>query len=86
MQYLIRQGLKANPKFMGNPDYSTVDNQVFMPFQTGRLKDDESAKLIDEGQKFVPDLIAASKRHPLLILLFNLGKSQIPRDLVTSAF
>lgn len=67
MQYLIYQGLKANPKFMGNPDYSTVDSQVFMPFQTGRIENDESASLISEGKKFVPDLIAASKRHPLLV-------------------
>lgn len=67
MQYLIHEALKANPRLLGNPDYSTVDGQVFMPFQTGRLKEEDAERLIAQGKRFVPDLIAASKGHPLLV-------------------
>lgn len=69
MQYLIHEGLRKNPQFMGNPDYSTVDGQVFMPFQPGRVKVDEAEKIIAEGKKFVPELIAASKRQPILVFI-----------------
>ena len=69
MQYLIHEGLRKNSLLMGNPDYSTVDGQVFMPFQTGRIKEDEADQIIAEGKKFVPELIAASKRKPILIFI-----------------
>lgn len=69
MQYLISEGLRRNPQLMGNPDYSTIDNQVFMPFQPGRFKSEEAVKIVEDGKKFVPDLIAASKRHPLLVFI-----------------
>lgn len=69
MQYLIHEGLRKNPQFMGNPDYSTVDGQVFMPLQTGRMKEDEAENIIAEGKKFVPELIAASKRNPILVFI-----------------
>lgn len=69
MQHLIHEGLRKNPKFMGNPDYSAVDGQVFMPVQTGRMAAEEADEIIDEGKKFVPELVAATKEKPILVFL-----------------
>lgn len=67
MQYLIHKGLKSTPKYLGNPDYSAVDSQVFLPFQTGRIEASEAEALINEGKGYIADLIAETKSKPLLV-------------------
>ena len=69
MQYLIHKKLTGNPSLMGNTDYSTVDAQVFLQLQPGRIDDQELEKIIAEGERYVPDMIAATKRHPLVVFI-----------------
>lgn len=67
MQYLIHKKFTAEPALLGNTDYSSVDAQVFLPLQPGRIPDQEAGKIIAEGERFVPEMIAATKKHPLLV-------------------
>jgi ABC-type transport system substrate-binding protein len=69
MQYLMHKELEANPNDLGNPDYSSVDAQVFLPFQTGRIKGEETESIINSGYAYVPALVAATQKHPILVFL-----------------
>lgn len=44
-----------------------IDPQIYLPLQKGRLDDTESQKIIDEGKKFIPSLLAATKKKPLKV-------------------
>lgn len=67
MQYLIHKKFTAEPALLGNTDYSSVDAQVFLPLQPGRIPDPEVQKIVAQGERFVPEMIAAAKKHPLLV-------------------
>lgn len=67
MQYLIHKKFTAEPSLLGNTDYSSVDAQVFLPLQPGRIPDQKVEQIIAEGERFVPEMIAATKKHPLLV-------------------
>ncbi len=78
MQYLIHEKLSKSPHLLGNPDYSAVDGQVFLPLQTGRIHDDEVSKIIEDGKRLVPELIAATKREPLVVYVSEENNWLIP--------
>lgn len=67
MQYLIHKKLSHNPGLMGNVDYSTIDPQIFLQLQPGRIPNPEMERIIAGGEKYVPEMISTSKRHPLLV-------------------
>ena len=46
---------------------NSLDPQTFLPLQAGRLDDAEAMAIIDRGEKFVPDLVAAAKNEPLIL-------------------
>jgi len=51
------------------------DPQTFLPFQAGRLNDEEAESIIVKGEAFVADLVTASKAHPL-VLAYVKGSQQ----------
>jgi len=63
-QYLVHEYLKSHPEFLGNPSYTAVDAQIYLPFQAGRLDEADVNSIIETGKKFVPDLLAAAKKNP----------------------
>ena len=67
MQYLIHNAFAKNGKLLGNTAYSSVDGQVFLPWQTGHLEEAEVEALIAKGRTFVPELILASEAEPVVV-------------------
>jgi len=67
MQYLIHKTFTTEPALLGNTDYSSVDAQVFLPLQPGRISDQEVERIVAQGERFVSEMIAATKKHPLLV-------------------
>jgi ABC-type transport system substrate-binding protein len=72
IQYLILR--KAAPQIMSALDESrsTLDYQFFLPLQQGRLSDNEFNEIVDEGEKWVPELISRSKLRPIHIAYSNM--------------
>lgn len=52
----------------------TFDPQIFLPLQHGRLKEDIVKNKINEGSKYVDQLILESKNNPILIKTINTEK------------
>jgi ABC-type transport system substrate-binding protein len=43
------------------------DSQSYLPFQAGRIESEEAERMIKEGEKYIPSLLADSLKSPLLI-------------------
>lgn len=68
LQYLVISYLESHSRELGNPLYTSVDSQVYLPLQSGRVDEAIVSKKIDAGQDFVNELrIAAKKNPPVLI-------------------
>ncbi|MCK5074634.1 MAG: ABC transporter substrate-binding protein [Bacteriovoracaceae bacterium] len=46
----------------------TVDPQVYLPVQAGRLQDEVASKIISEGAKYIDEFINASKANPIFLV------------------
>jgi ABC-type transport system substrate-binding protein len=68
LQYLIHEYLKNQPAVLGNPTFTTIDPQVYLPLQAGRLQEEEAEALIESGKQFVPELLFAAKKNPLVLI------------------
>ena len=68
LQYLVYEYYKKNPAAIGNPIYTKFDMQVYLPFQAGRIEDNEVDLIIEIGKKYVPDLIEAAKLNPPVLI------------------
>lgn len=65
MQYLVvRHVLPELPKYL-NMKRVSLDPQFVAPLQEGRLSKEEIDNIINEGEKWVPDLIEHSKLKPI---------------------
>jgi ABC-type transport system substrate-binding protein len=69
LQALIQQKLEESglPERL-KADHLSRDPQTFLPFQAGRLSEPEATRLVQEGQRHIPELIKASKRHPIYLV------------------
>jgi len=43
------------------------DSQSYLPFQAGRIDEKEAQRIIEDGERYIPELLKASAKHPLLI-------------------
>lgn len=68
LQYLLHKTLREKPGLLGNSRFGGKDSQTFLPVQAGRLDEAEADALVEEGRRFVPKLIGASKRRPIVAL------------------
>ena len=67
VQYITLRYLRQHPDLLGDSRYSKIDPQIYLPLQPGRLSEPEAEALIQEGVDFVPDLISASQKSPLVV-------------------
>ena len=68
LQYLFFHYLKENPTFLGSPVFNSLDMQVYLPIQAGRIDTDEVERLIEIGKQYVPEFLAAAKLNPPLLI------------------
>jgi ABC-type transport system substrate-binding protein len=68
LQYLLSQHYQKNSHELGDQKYVSVDPQVYLPLQAGRISEAEVATLISEGEKHVEALLAAAKKNPPVLL------------------
>jgi hypothetical protein len=58
------------PEFM-RVNNAKIDSQVYLKFQPGRLSDKEAEQIINEGKKYIPEFIKATKTRPLSLLTYD---------------
>lgn len=68
LQFLISKYLKSNPNSLGNPQFTSVDPQVYLPLQKGRLDDEISVRALAKGELHVAELISAAKKNPPVLI------------------
>ena len=68
LQFLISKYLKSNPNSLGNPQFTSVDPQVYLPLQKGRLDDEISDRALAKGELHVAELISAAKKNPPVLI------------------
>lgn len=67
LQYLLTTYMRDHTKLLGNPKYWDFDEQIYLPFQAGRLSDAQVAEIISSGKKHVPALIEAANAKPVVL-------------------
>ena len=68
LQFLFSKYLKTNPHALGNPQFTSIDPQVYLPLQKGRLSDEVVEKAIAKGEVHVAELISAAKKNPPILI------------------
>ena len=67
LQYLVQKYLRQHA-ILGNPLYTVVDPQVFLPLQAGRIAEVDADSIIESGKAFVPELLQAASAHPPILI------------------
>lgn len=73
LQAIIYERVAREPGLIGSSEYFTVDPQVFLPIQAGRLDRAEAEQIVKGGERFIPDLAAASQEKPILFITDPVG-------------
>jgi ABC-type transport system substrate-binding protein len=68
LQYLITKYLEENPSALGNPKFTTVDAQAYLPLQAGRIDESVVSGAVANGEKFVPELLKAANENPPVLI------------------
>lgn len=68
LQYLAFKFYSKNVAALGNQDFTTLDAQVFLPYQAGRVDENLVIEKINLGEKYVHLLQKASKENPLVLI------------------
>ena len=67
LQYLVHEYLTTHP-LLGNPLYTAVDPQVYLPLQAGRISEADANTIIESGKAFVPEMLDAAKHTPPVLI------------------
>jgi ABC-type transport system substrate-binding protein len=68
LQSLIRRKIAREGLRLGwLPEMLRLDAQAYLPFQAGRLDDVEVESILKEGDQYIPQLVEATKKHPLYV-------------------
>jgi ABC-type transport system substrate-binding protein len=68
LQYLAYKFYGQKPEALGNAKFTSVDPQIYLPLQAGRLNPSEASALIGKGEAHVDALREAAALHPLVLL------------------
>ena len=68
LQFLAVKFYGTNPSAMGNPNFTSVDPQPYLPMQAGRLDSAVAERVIAKGESFVAALLQASKKNPVVLV------------------
>lgn len=79
-QFLMHKVIRENKSYIGNPKYWTQEEQLYLPLQPGHIEREESQQLVNQGERYVDDLRAASKENPVRLCTFK-GKDWVKKTL-----
>ncbi len=68
LQYLVTKYLEDNPNALGNPMFTAVDAQAYLPLQAGRIDESVASTAIKRGEEFVPALLKAATENPPVLI------------------
>jgi len=68
LQFLATKFYGATPTALGNPNFTSVDPQSYLPMQAGRLDESIVQHTVAQGEKFVQALRDASKNNPVILI------------------
>ncbi len=67
LQFLAYKYFLKKPLELGNPDFTSIDHQVYLPYQAGRLEIAEVVSKLMEGEEYVADLLQSSRKMPIVL-------------------
>lgn len=67
LQFLTTKFYDNNPASLGNPNFTSIDPQCYLPMQAGRLDETQVKQVIAKGEEFVQSLQTASKKNPVIL-------------------
>jgi ABC-type transport system substrate-binding protein len=82
MQYLVLEIIDSHTKEITTEIGVRPNKQVYLSYQAGALKDSEIQSLVDEGKKYVEELIKKTRKHPLVFYFhpeWNWIKSELEK-------
>jgi ABC-type oligopeptide transport system substrate-binding subunit len=68
LQFLAVKFYGGNPSALGNPNFTSVDPQPYLPMQAGRLEETQVKQTVAKGEQFVAALQEASKKTPVILI------------------
>jgi len=70
-QALIHNGLENGELPQHLTQSTTIDPQIYLPMQKGRLDESEAKAIIADGEKYIPAFLEATKKKPLKMYSTN---------------
>ncbi|MGZ3768632.1 MAG: ABC transporter substrate-binding protein [Bdellovibrio sp.] len=67
MQYLLQKNYDEMKLPLKNSSFVKRDTQIYLHFQQGRLNENKPKDIISEGEKYVDEMLAASKKNPIVV-------------------
>lgn len=67
LQFLANKYYSKNPNELGNADFTTIDPQVYLPYQGGRLDERLVTERITQAEKYVKELQEATRKNPIVV-------------------
>ncbi len=68
LQFLAVRFYGGSPSALGNPNFTSVDPQPYLPMQAGRLDEAQVNETVAKGEFFVEALQEASKKNPVILM------------------
>ncbi len=68
LQFLAVKFYGENPSALGNPNFTSVDPQPYLPMQAGRLEETQVKQALAKGEQLVATLLEASKKTPVIVI------------------
>jgi len=68
IQYLMHSYLLKDSSLLGPSKFSTIDFQIYLPIQAGRIFENQVLAEIEKGKDFVSDLISQTKTKPIVLI------------------
>lgn len=68
LQFLAYDFYSKNLDVLGNKDFTTLDMQVYLPHQAGRIDEQLVLSQVETGKKYVEALRKASQKNPVVLL------------------
>lgn len=68
LQYLAYGFYSKNLDVLGNRDFTTLDMQVYLPHQAGRIDEKLVLEAVEHGKKYVNELRKAAEENPVVLL------------------
>ena len=66
LQYLLSVELKES--YPSSEKFKTrLDPQIYLPFQAGRIDNEEAQNIVNEGKEYVEEFLAATKKNPIFL-------------------